>query len=75
MPKKTFLRLVEDKNEQEVGGVFEPDDITHHDRRVRPHPVGPEELAGRDDLTTILRRTLTEWWSVTPIGCVSCARR
>jgi hypothetical protein len=56
--KKPFLRLVEDKNEQEV----EPDDITHHDRRVRPQRTGPEELIGRDDdLTAILRRTLTEW--------------
>jgi hypothetical protein len=31
MPKQTFLRLIEDliedEDEQEVGGVFEPDDI------------------------------------------------
>ena len=51
MPKQTFLRLVEDEDEQEVGGVFEPDDIaimTSAFDRI----LSDLELVGRDDLAT-----------------------
>jgi len=51
MPKQTFLRLVEDEDEQEVGGVFEPDDIaimTSAFDRI----LSDLKLVGRDDLAT-----------------------
>ena len=49
MPKQTYLRLVEDK--QEVGGVFQPDDIaimTSAFDRI----LSDLKLVGRDDLAT-----------------------
>jgi hypothetical protein len=55
MPKQTFLRLIEDliedEDEQEVGGVFEPDDIaimTSAFDRI----LSDLKLVGRDDLAT-----------------------
>jgi hypothetical protein len=51
MPKQTFLRLIEDEDELEVGGVFEPDDIaimTSAFDRI----LSDLKLVGRDDLAT-----------------------
>jgi hypothetical protein len=47
MPKQAFLRLVED--EQEVGGVFKPDDITNMTSAF-DRIVSDLKLVGRDDL-------------------------
>ena len=47
MPKKAFLRLVED--EQEVGGVFGPDDIAIMTSAF-DHILSDLKLVARDDL-------------------------